>query len=324
MRTWMMAALAAWALLAAAPAAVGQEAGKPLTILVGYPPGGSSDRVARLVADRLKDKLRTSVIVENKTGAGGRIAAQYLRNAHEDVARGTLMLANPAVMVVAPLVYAQPGYDAARDFQPVSLVSSYHFALAVSASSPIHDVAALRKWVKEHPRQFTVGVPATGSLPHFFALMFGQQIGQQPEVVGYRGSAPLTSELIGGILPQAIDTLDTLLPQHQGGKIRILAISADKRDPALPDVPTFRESGIDLSADGWNAFFASSAMPKEQAERLGKEIEAVMREPALQQAIRAVNLEPVVADAAETARRLQAYRQQWEPPVRASGFTATQ
>lgn len=324
MRTWMITALAAWGLVAGAPAAVAQEAGKPLTIVVGYPPGGSSDRVARLVADRLKDRLRTPVIVENKTGAGGRIAAQYLRNAQPDVARNTLMLANPAVMVVAPLVYGEPGYDAARDFQPVSLVSSYHFALAVSAASPIRDVAALRQWVKDNPRQFTVGVPATGSLPHFFALMLGQQIGQQPEVVGYRGSAPLTAELIGGILPQAIDTLDTLLPQQQGGKIRILAISAERRDRALPDVPTFRESGIDLAADGWNAFFASATMPAEQAARLGREIAAVMGEPALQQAVRAVNLEPVVADAAETAKRLEAYRGQWEPPVRASGFTATQ
>lgn len=324
MRKWISgAAFAALAAVAAAPAcAQSAPLDGALTIVVGYPPGGSSDRVARLVADRLKDRLGVTVVVENKTGAGGRIAAQGL---HALAARqNVLMLANPAVMVVAPLVYAEPGYDARRDFKPVSLVSRYKFALAVPASSSIRDVAGLRQWLQEHPGQFTVGVPATGSLPHFFALMLGREIGQEPEVVGYRGSAPLISELIGGILPQAVDTLDTLLPQHRAGKIRILATSGDARDADLADVPTFREAGVDLAADGWNAFFASSSMAPAKAERLGADIAALMREPAMQQAVRESYLEPVSADAAATAGALDAYRKQWEPVVRASGFTATQ
>lgn len=324
MRKWISgAAFAAFAAVAAAPAcAQSAPLDGALTIVVGYPPGGSSDRIARLVADRLKDRLGVTVVVENKTGAGGRIAAQGL---HALAARqNVLMLANPAVMVVAPLVYAEPGYDARRDFKPVSLVSRYKFALAVPASSSIRDVAGLRQWLQEHPRQFTVGVPATGSLPHFFALMLGREIGQEPEVVGYRGSAPLISELIGGILPQAVDTLDTLLPQHRAGKIRILATSGDARDADLADVPTFREAGVNLAADGWNAFFASSSMAPAKAERLGADIAALMREPAMQQAVRESYLEPVSADVAATSGELDAYRKQWEPVVRASGFTATQ
>ena len=199
----ILAALAACMLATAAWAAAPLDG--PLTIVVGYPPGGSSDRIARLVAERLKDRVGVSVIVENKTGAGGRISAQLARNA--DASQNVLLLGNPAVMVVAPLVYANPGYDARRDFKPVSLVSSYRFALAVSADSPMKDMQALRAWLKENPDRFVVGVPATGSLPHFFALMLGGEIGRQAEVVGYRGSAPLISELVGGILPQAIDTL---------------------------------------------------------------------------------------------------------------------
>ena len=253
-----------------------------LTIVVGYPPGGSSDRVARLVADRLKERIGAPVVVENKTGAGGRIAAQGLHAA--GAAQNVLMLANPAVMVVAPLVYDKPGYDAQRDFKPVSLVSRYKFALAVAADSKVRDVAGLRQVLRDDPRLFSVGVPATGSLPHFFALMLGRAINQEPEIVGYRGSAPLISELIGGVLPQAIDTLDTLLPQHRAGKIRILATSGQTRDPDLPDVPTFREAGVDLAADGWNAFFAPAAMPADKAERLGRDIAAVLDEPALREA----------------------------------------
>lgn len=324
MRKWMTGALVATALGAVAPLACAQQAplDGPLTIVVGYPPGGSSDRIARLVADRLKDRLGVSVVVENKTGAGGRIAAQGLHAA--PAGQNVLMLANPAVMVVAPLVYAQPGYDAQRDFTPVSLASRYKFALAVPASSPIKDVAALRQWLRANPKQFTVGVPATGSLPHFFALMLGREIKQEPEVVGYRGSAPLISELIGGILPQGIDTLDTLLPQHRAGKIRILATSGDTRDADLKEVPSFKESGVDLAADGWNAFFAPAAMPQAKIDRLGADIAAILREPAMQDAVRGVFLEPVSMDAAGTAAALMAYRKQWEPVVRASGFTATQ
>lgn len=324
MRKWMTGALVATVLIGLSPLACAQQAplDGPLTIVVGYPPGGSSDRIARLVADRLKDRAGVSVVVENKTGAGGRIAAQGLHAA--PASQNVLMLANPAVMVVAPLVYAQPGYDAQQDFTPVSLASRYKFALAVPASSPIKDVAALRQWLRDNPKQFTVGLPATGSLPHFFALMLGREIKQEPEVVGYRGSAPLISELIGGILPQGIDTLDTLLPQHRAGKIRILATSGDTRDADLKEVPTFRESGVNLAADGWNAFFAPAAMPRAKVDRLGADIAAILREPAMQEAVRSVFLEPVSLDAAGTADALAAYRKQWEPVVRASGFTATQ
>ena len=155
-----------------------------LTIVVGYPPGGSSDRVARLVADRLKERIGAPVVVENKTGAGGRIAAQGLHAA--GAAQNVLMLANPAVMVVAPLVYDKPGYDAQRDFKPVSLVSRYKFALAVAADSRCATWPACARSCATIPG-FSVGVPATGSLPHFFALMLGRAINQEPEIVGYRG-----------------------------------------------------------------------------------------------------------------------------------------
>jgi len=317
----ILAALAACALVAPAAWAAAPLDG-PLTIVVGYPPGGSSDRIARLVAERLKDRVGVPVIVENKTGAGGRISAQTVRHASAD--QNVLLLGNPAVMVVAPLVYADPGYDAQGDFKPVSLVTGYRFALAVSADSPVRDIKALLASLKANPERFTVGVPATGSLPHFFALMLGHEIGQPPEVVGYRGSGPLLSELIGGILPQAIDTLDTLLPQHRGGKVRILATSGAEREPGLPDVPTFRQAGIDLAADGWNAFFAPAAMPQDKVERLSRDIAEILRDPAMRQAVRAVDLEPVSADAARTGQALDAFRRQWEPVVRESGFKATQ
>lgn len=323
LRRWLLAACLALPVgpaLAQAAASAGAKLDGPLTVLVGYAPGGASDRIARLVAERLQQRLGVPVVVENKSGAGGRLAAQWMKGAGE---RNVLMLANPAVMVVAPLVYGKLEY-AADDFRPVAMVCRYEFALAVPASAEVKDFAGLRSWLKAHPAQFNVGVPATGSLPHFFALMLGQALALEPQAVGYRGSGPLLTDLIGGVLGQAIDTLDTVLPQHQAGKVRVLAVSGAQRSASLPDVPTFREVGVDLVADGWNAFFAPASMPPERAAWLGKEIAAVMAAPDMQAQVRAINLEPLALDADATAQALAAYRRQWEPVVRASGFKAEQ
>ncbi|GAA5236374.1 ABC transporter substrate-binding protein [Verticiella sediminum] len=310
-------ALCACLTLACAPALAAEP---PLTLIVGYAPGGTSDRVARLVGDGLAKRLGTPVIVENRAGAGGRIAAQQLARAGAD--DNQLMLANPAVMVVAPLVYSNLGYDAAKDFQPVAMTASYRFALAVPAGSPIKNAKDLADVAAKDPA-FNIGVPATGSLPHFFGLMLGEALQAQPEIIGYRGSAPLLTELLGGHIGYAIDTYDTLEPQHAAGKVRIVAVSGTQRDTAQPDVPTFKESGIDLDGEGWNAFFASAAMPKEKVERLGREIAEIVASPAFAETARAQRLEPVEAGPARTGEIVQAFNEQWAPVIQASGFKAT-
>ncbi|MGE8319124.1 MAG: Bug family tripartite tricarboxylate transporter substrate binding protein [Comamonas sp.] len=300
------AALPAWA----------QE--QTLRVVVGYPAGGSSDRVARIVADKLQAALRQTVIVENKVGAGGRVAAQYVKNA--PASQPMLMLANPAVMVVAPQVMSDVGYDAAKDFVPVSEVNSYVFGVAVSSAVPVKELKHLLAWLKANPSQANIGVPATGSLPHFFALMLGQQAQVQAEAVGYKGSAPLVTDLIGGQIPAAVDTLDVLLPQHEAGKLRLLAVSSEQRHPLAPQVPTLKEAGVNLAAAGWNTFFAPRSMPAAQLARYEEAIHRVMQDPETARQFKSSNLDPVVATAAQTRQRLAAYRQQWEPVIRASGY----
>ena len=287
-------------------------------LVVGYPAGGSSDRVARIVADKLQTMLRQPVIVENKVGAGGRVAAQYVKNA--PASQPMLMLANPAVMVVAPLVMNDVGYDAARDFVPVSEVNSYVFGVAVSSAVPVKELKHLLAWFKANPNQANIGVPATGSLPHFFALMLGQKAQVNAEAVGYKGSAPLVTDLIGGQIPAAVDTLDVLLPQFEAGKLRLLAVSSEQRHPLAPQVPTLMEAGVNLAASGWNTFFAPRSMPVAQVERYETAIRAVMQDPETVRQFKSSNLDPVVATAAQTRQRLAAYRQQWEPVIRESGY----
>ena len=311
-----LAPLLATVLALSASIAQAQEA--PLRIVVGYAPGGTTDRVARIVADKLAIKLGAPVIVENKTGAGGRLSAQAVKAApaHQPM----LLLANPAVMLVAPLVFPDAGYDPERDFRPVSHVNSYEFGVAVASAVPVKELSHLMAWLRANPEKANFGVPATGSLPHFFGLMVGDAAKVRAEVVGYRGSAPLLNDLLGGQVPVAFDTFDTLLPQHDAGKIRILAVSGAKRSALDARIPTFREAGLDLTATGWNTFFAPMSMPKAQAERLAGLIHEVMKDPDTQRKFDASKMEPVVATLAQTEAMLKAYRAQWAPVVQRSGF----
>ena len=157
----------------ATSAAFAQTLDGPLRIVVGYAPGGATDRVARIVGDKLQAKLGVPVVVDNKPGAGGRLAAQQVKAT--PAGQNVLMLANPAVMVVAPLVFKDNGYDAERDFVPVSHVNDYEFALSVSTAVPVRELSHLLAWMRANPDKANVGVPATGSLPHFFGLMVGEK-----------------------------------------------------------------------------------------------------------------------------------------------------
>ena len=313
----LAAALASLALLAPHTASA-QPIEGPLRIVVGYAPGGSSDRVARIVGEKLQAKLGIPVIVENKTGAGGRLAAQQVKAT--PAGQSVMMLANPAVMVVAPLVFKDSGYDPERDFTPVSQVNDYEFGLAVSQAVPVRELSHLLAWLRANPEKANFGVPATGSLPHFFALMTADKAGVQAQVVGYRGSAPLLTDLIGGQVPVAFDTLDTLLPQFEAGKLRILATSGAKRSPWSPAVPTFKEAGLDLVATGWNTCFAPASMPKDKVERLAAAIREVMQDPDTQRKFTDAKMTPVVSTQAQTVSMLKAYRAQWAPVVQKSGY----
>lgn len=311
-----LALLAAMAASALPQPAFAQDS--TLRIVVGYPPGGSSDRMARIVAEKLQSRLGSTVIVDNRPGAGGRLAAQQIKAG--TLGQNVLMVANPAVMVVAPQVFKDNGYDAEKDFVPVSHVNDYEFAIAVATAVPVRELNHLLAWLRANPAQANFGVPATGSLPHFFALMTGEKAGVSTQVVGYRGSAPLTTDLLGGQIPVAVDTFDSLLPQHEAGKLRILATSGLQRSPMAPQIPTFKESGLNLAATGWNTFFAPATMPAERVSRYASAIQAIMKEADTRQKFMDAKMIPVASSQAETASMLKAYRAQWAPVVQKSGY----
>lgn len=305
-------------LLALAAGGAPAQSPETLRIVVGYAPGGATDKVARIMGEKLQAKLGMTVVVENKTGAGGRLAAQQVKAARPG--DNVLMIGNPAVMVVAPLVFKDNGYDPDKDFVAVSHANDYEFGLAVATAVPVRELSHLLAWLRANPEQANFGVPATGSLPHFFALMTGDKAGVKAQVVGYRGSGPLMTDLLGGQVPVAFDTLETMLPQFEAGKLRILASSGAKRSAAAPQVPTFKEAGLDLVATGWNAFFAPSTMPADKVRRYSEAIRDVMRDPDTQRKFADARLTPVVSSQAQTEAMLEAYRAQWAPVVRKSGY----
>ncbi len=306
------------ALVTLAGTAAAQALDSPFRIVVGYAPGGASDRVARIISDKLAAKLGVPVLVDNKPGAGGRLAAQQVKNTPAN--QNVLMLGNPAVMVVAPLVFKDNGYDAEKDFVPVSVVSDYEFALAVAPTMPVKELSHLIAWMRANPEKANLGVPATGSLPHFFALMVAEKAQVPAAVVGYRGSGPLLTDLIGEQVPIAFDTLDAVITQHEAGKVRILATSGAKRSPFTPNVPTFKEAGLDLVGTGWNALYAPASMPGAKVARIAQAVREVMQDVDTTRKFNDAKLVPVVSTPEQTKEMLTAYRAQWAPVVRKSGY----
>jgi tripartite-type tricarboxylate transporter receptor subunit TctC len=317
---FMLRRLAGMALLLAATGLAGAQE-SPVRILVGYAAGGESDVVARLVAERLRTALAAPVVVENKPGANGAIAAEALKNAAPD--GKTLMIAPIAVTVFAPLTHARLRYDPVRDFAPVSLAARFHMALAVGPGSPARTLREYIEWARANPANATYGVPLAGGPTHFFGEMLARATGVDLAVVPYKGSATLTTDLVGGQVPAAVTVLPQLVALHKAGKIRVLATSGTQRSALLPDVPTFHELGFAaIAGTGWQAFHAPAATPRPVLERLSAALASALQDREIAARLVSLGLEPVGSTPDELARRIAEDTATWGPIVKATGFRA--
>jgi tripartite-type tricarboxylate transporter receptor subunit TctC len=308
------------AVLGLAAAAAGAQDG-PVRILVGFPPGGESDVIARLLVDRMKTSLDAPVIVDNKPGAGGMLAAELLKNAAPD--GRTLMISPIAVTVFAPLTHAKLRYDPIRDFAPVSLVAVFQMALAVGPGSPAKTLDEYVAWARANPGKATYGVPLAGGPTHFFGVMLARTTGVDLAAVPYKGSAPFVNDLLGGQVPAGITVLSQLLKHHEAGKLRVLGTSGSQRSPTAPDVPTFKELGFAaIEGTGWQAFHTSARTPRPTIDRLSAAIASAVRSPEVSTRLLALGLEPVGSTADELSKRTAEDMARWAPIVKASGFRA--
>lgn len=295
-----------------------QEIKGSIKIIVPYPAGGGSDVAARLIADKLKDSLGQTVIVENKPGAGGRIGTEYAKTQPAD--GSAMLVVNPALFVVNPVVFSKLPYDTDKDFEPVSLITTYQFCLSVPASSPIKDVKGLIEWIKKNPNQANYGSPAAGSLPHFFGLMISRVAGVEMVHSSYNGSGPLITALIGGQIPMGIDAYDAQSAFHPD-KIRILATMGTSRKN--PEIPTFAELGYkDIEGIGWNGIVVPARTPKAVIQKLSAAIAKAVKMPDVIEKIEKLGNDPMGTTPEQFAGILKKDRERWTPIIKASGFKA--
>ncbi len=289
-------------------------------IVFPFAAGGTGDAVVRLIAGELQKGLGVPVIVENKGGAGGRIGALAVKKAAPNGT--TLLFAGMSQFTIQPHIYANLGFDPLADFIPISQSVKFDLGLAVSGKLPVRSIPELLAWLKAHPEQASYGSPGAGSLPFFVGAEFSRIIGQNLNHVAYRGTPAALPDLLSGRIPFYIAGAAELAEQHKSGGLRVLAIAATSRSELLPDLPTLKESGIDLAATAWFGFYAPAGTPADIVGRLEQQIIAATQAPQVRAKLLALGYEPI-GTTSEALRTLQnAEFERWGAVVRASGFKA--
>ncbi|RYF39829.1 MAG: ABC transporter substrate-binding protein [Comamonadaceae bacterium] len=318
MKRRQFAALAALTLALAAPAALAQD--RAIRIMVGFPPGGSADVIARLLALKMAVTLGQPVIVDNKPGAAGRLVLGEVKRAAPD--GQTLVLSPSGAMVIAPWLYSNIGYDPIKDFTPVSRIVTFDFAVTVGPAAPQGDLRSVLAWMKANPSKASYGTSGAGTVPHFAGLLLGQVAGVPITHIPYKGGAPAAQDLIGGQIPLMVDTASETIEHHKAGKVRILAVTGEQRSRALPDVPTLKEQGINMAADAFFGLYGPPGMPADVVARLDRAVADALRQPDVQEKIYNFGLVPNHAPSAALASTQASHLKRWEAPIKASGFKA--
>jgi tripartite-type tricarboxylate transporter receptor subunit TctC len=303
----------------ASPAIAQDKFDKPVRIIVGFAAGGTADLIARVVAEKMKDSIGQPVIVDNRPGAIGRIAAEAVKNALPDGA--TIMVMPIGPMAVVPHVYKDIPYDPVRDFTPIALGATFQFAIAAGPASGAKNWAEFVAWARANPGKASYATSGAGSLPHFFGVLLGRGIGVEMVHVPYKGSAAYINDLLGGQVPAAVDAIADLTELHRAGRVTILASSGAQRSTALPEVPTFAELGVrNVEAIGWFGFFAPAKTPKPIVDALNRAINKALQAPDVVERLSKLGMDPATGTPEEFAKIVASDYAKWGPVVTASGF----
>ena len=305
------------ALAVAAAGALAQS--QPIRVIVGFAPGGSVDALARLVADGLQTGMGRTAIVENRTGAAGRLAVEQVKAGPPD---GSLLLLAPqGPMTLFPHVFRGLRYDPGKDFVPVTRVASGDFALTIGPMVPAKDMKGFRAWLRTAGDKASYGSPGAGTIPHFIGVSVARQIGVPMTHVPYRGSALSMNDLAGGTIAAAISPVAEALELHKAGRVTIIATTGSVRSPFVPDVPTLKELGIEVEVPSWFAVYAPAATPPELLDKLRQAIHAALAAPTAKERLAQIGLVPAPSSSAELLVIQRRERDMWGPVVQASGFT---
>jgi tripartite-type tricarboxylate transporter receptor subunit TctC len=292
-------------------------------IITGFAAGGTSDTICRRIATKLQGDYAKSAVVENKTGAGGQIAVQFVKAAAPD---GSTILQTPtSILTIYPHIYKKLPYDPAVDLTPVSLGCIFDFGFAVGPAVPatVKNVPEFLAWAKANPLGANFGSPAAGSTPHFLGALIGKSAGVDLKHAAYRGTQPAMLDLLGGNISAVSGPIGDITQHLPTGRVRILATSGTKRNRFAPDVPTLTEQGLkDLSHSEWFAFFLPAKAAPDVVARLNTAIKSALTQKDVIEGLNGFGLEAMSSTPAELADLVKKDTAKWAPIVKQVGFTA--
>ncbi len=290
-------------------------------IIVGYPPGGSLDAMARVLAERFSEGTGRNFVVENRSGAAGVIGAELLKSAPGDGT--TLLLAPDSNISVYPHTVKKAAYLPLQDFVGIAHTGDYRIALAVHPSVPANDLRSFLAWTRTQPAPVGYGSAGAGTNIHFYGALLTQVSGANMIHVPYRGTGPALLDLVAGHLPSAVLTLGGMLASAHAGKIRILGQTGEGRSQSLPDVPSFKELGFPmLATSGWYGLFGPANLRPELVQRYNELVTRAIRTPEVRERMRSFELEPREFTPETFQVMVRADTERWGPIIRGSGFTA--
>jgi tripartite-type tricarboxylate transporter receptor subunit TctC len=298
------------------------RAEEPIRVIMPFAAGSSTDALARVLANELGTTLKKTAIVENRVGAAGRLGVQAVKAAAPD--GNTLLFTPVAPMSVYPHVYPALAYDPAADFEPVSQVATFDFALAVAKEIPARTLTELVGWLKANPSQANYGSPGAGTLPHFFGVALAREAGLDLRHVPFRGASAAVTDLVAGQITMVLANTGELVEMHKTGLARVLATSGPTRSAFLQDVPTFKEIGFSIEGTGWLGLFAPAGTPKDALDRLNAIVVAALGQSRIRDRVLAMGFEP----SGTSRQELDAVRARdaafWAPIVKSSAFVPEQ
>ncbi|MFM7531661.1 MAG: Bug family tripartite tricarboxylate transporter substrate binding protein [Rubrivivax sp.] len=322
-RRRLIRASAALMLPALAGRALAQTPFETVRIITGFPPGGTSDTICRRVAAKMAPGYGRSVVVENRTGAGGQIAIQGVRTMAPD---GTTILQTPMSMLgIYPHIYRRLPYDPVADLTPVSQGCTFDFGFAVGPAVPesVRNIPEFLAWCKANPAQANFGSPAAGSVPHFIGALLGRNAGIDLKHVPYRGTQPAILEMIGGQIQAVSGPIGEFTQHVAAGKCRLLAATGASRSRFAPNTPTMVEQGLrDMAFSEWFGFYLPGKAPADVVQRANAAMRAALADKETVDGLALMGLEAKSSTPAELAALLKADTERWGPIVKAIGFTA--
>ena len=294
---------------------------KPVTLLVPFPPGGSTDLIARTLGAKLQEKLGGTFIIDNKAGAGGTVGAAAAKRAPPD--GYTILVSSLGPFVIGPHLVKSPGYDPLKDFDYITVAVQAPNVLTVPANSPHKTFGDLMKFIKANPGKMTFASAGNGTSDHLTAELFWQETGTQAVHVPYKGGAPAMQDLLGGTVDATFMNINTGLPNIKAGKLRALAVTSNKRSPLLPDVPSMEELGIKgVTVYSWQAFAAPKGMPADIKAKLHDALVAGLNDPAVKPKLLELGFE-IVGNTPEQFAAFQASEfARWKKVIETGKITA--